>query len=315
MIITCPSCATRYQVDAVAFPNEGRRVKCARCANRWHAVAEPDLPAALPDLESAATAPDHAEAAADGKHGDMQAGEIMSAPDHADTDPGPDKGPDIGTDLASPTEAAISAVVGGIDDIEAGARFVSSGDEEFDAMAAEFSSERKERRARGAARGRPLPSDGWKKRMKRSSRAQAASGRRAQAMAIGGMLCGLALLGLNRDSVVQAAPHMASLFTMVGMPVNVRGIAFASVKADFGAENGIPVMRISGRMHNISGEKRRLAPIRLALVDDDGREVYHWTTDAGQALLETGESLPFQSILTSPPAGAKSVRVRFAQAG
>jgi predicted Zn finger-like uncharacterized protein len=298
MIITCPSCATRYQVDAVAFPEEGRRVKCARCANRWHAVAEAALPPETPDIEPASAAPGQSPAVDESQHGDMQAGEIMSA-----------------AAVPVPGSVSVSAADGGIDDIEAGARFVSSGDEEFDAMAAEFSSERKERRARGAARGRPLPSDGWKKRMKRSSRSKASSGQRLQALAIGAMVCGLALLGFNRDSVVQVAPQMASLFTMVGMPVNARGIEFASVKADFGAENGIPVMRISGRMYNISDQKRRLAPIRLALLDDDGREVYHWTTDPGQSSLETGASLPFQSILTSPPAGAKSVRVRFAQAG
>lgn len=40
MILTCPACQTRYQVDATKFPPQGRSVRCARCSNVWHADAE-----------------------------------------------------------------------------------------------------------------------------------------------------------------------------------------------------------------------------------------------------------------------------------
>jgi predicted Zn finger-like uncharacterized protein len=36
MILTCPACQTRYQVDATKFPPEGRNVRCARCGEVWH---------------------------------------------------------------------------------------------------------------------------------------------------------------------------------------------------------------------------------------------------------------------------------------
>jgi len=42
MILTCPACQTRYQVDAAKFPPQGRSVRCARCSNVWHATAEED---------------------------------------------------------------------------------------------------------------------------------------------------------------------------------------------------------------------------------------------------------------------------------
>lgn len=44
MIIACPSCETRFEVNAAAFPPGGRKVKCARCAHIWHA----DSPAGVP---------------------------------------------------------------------------------------------------------------------------------------------------------------------------------------------------------------------------------------------------------------------------
>jgi len=46
MILTCPSCATRYTVDAAKFPAAGRTVRCAKCAHSWH------HPAPEPELES-----------------------------------------------------------------------------------------------------------------------------------------------------------------------------------------------------------------------------------------------------------------------
>jgi predicted Zn finger-like uncharacterized protein len=36
MILTCPQCATRYQVDAGKFPPAGRNVRCAKCGHVWH---------------------------------------------------------------------------------------------------------------------------------------------------------------------------------------------------------------------------------------------------------------------------------------
>jgi len=36
MILTCPACATRYQVDEAKFPPQGRQVRCAKCGNNWH---------------------------------------------------------------------------------------------------------------------------------------------------------------------------------------------------------------------------------------------------------------------------------------
>ncbi len=57
MILSCPKCATRFQVKAAAFPEAGRKVKCAMCAHVWHAmpiIAENDEP---PLSESVSDAP------------------------------------------------------------------------------------------------------------------------------------------------------------------------------------------------------------------------------------------------------------------
>jgi len=44
MILTCPSCSTRYSVDAAKFPAAGRNVRCAKCGHSWHQVGETPEP-------------------------------------------------------------------------------------------------------------------------------------------------------------------------------------------------------------------------------------------------------------------------------
>src|ERR1700722_10020274 len=70
MILTCPSCATRYQADEAKFPAAGRQVRCAKCGHVWHqpgptpeesAEAEPQIFAFPPETAPAperSSAPD-----------------------------------------------------------------------------------------------------------------------------------------------------------------------------------------------------------------------------------------------------------------
>jgi predicted Zn finger-like uncharacterized protein len=50
MILTCPSCSTRYIVDPQQLGPVGRMVRCANCSNTWHAEPPADLPKPV-DLE------------------------------------------------------------------------------------------------------------------------------------------------------------------------------------------------------------------------------------------------------------------------
>ncbi len=54
MIVTCPSCTTRYLVDPAALGDTGRMVRCARCAHTWMETPPDDMPKTV-DL---ATPPD-----------------------------------------------------------------------------------------------------------------------------------------------------------------------------------------------------------------------------------------------------------------
>ena len=48
MIITCPNCATRYQVPDASFDASGRKVRCRSCRFTWHSV--PDVSQSVPPM-------------------------------------------------------------------------------------------------------------------------------------------------------------------------------------------------------------------------------------------------------------------------
>src|ERR1700731_5182994 len=45
MIVSCPICRPRYQVDESALRGQsGRTVRCAKCGHTWHQTASPEPP-------------------------------------------------------------------------------------------------------------------------------------------------------------------------------------------------------------------------------------------------------------------------------
>lgn len=44
MILTCPSCSTRYSINTASVGAEGRLVKCAKCGHKWREFPPEDLP-------------------------------------------------------------------------------------------------------------------------------------------------------------------------------------------------------------------------------------------------------------------------------
>lgn len=67
MIISCPACATRYNIDPAVLGDEGRRVRCANCGHNWIQAApaididDVDMPDSLSEPLEVEDAPDHSD--------------------------------------------------------------------------------------------------------------------------------------------------------------------------------------------------------------------------------------------------------------
>jgi hypothetical protein len=137
-------------------------------------------------------------------------------------------------------------------------------------------------------------------------------------------ICALALvlvcLVATRQQVVRFLPQTASLYARIGLPVNLRGLAFENVKTSRELADGVPMLIVEGDIVGTTGRHTEVPRLRFAVTDSTGKEIYAWTARPSRTLLTPGETMPFRSRLASPPAEASGVSVRFfnrrdAQAG
>jgi hypothetical protein len=124
-------------------------------------------------------------------------------------------------------------------------------------------------------------------------------------------LAAVAAILLGRAEVVRVLPETASLFRAIGLPVNLRGLAFAGVKTRTVLQDGVAVLIVEGRIESESDTAVTVPPLRFALHDAAGSELYAWTALMNAATLGPGESLPFRARMASPPPGGNDVLVRF----
>ena len=134
------------------------------------------------------------------------------------------------------------------------------------------------------------------------------------------MVVVLGALLIARQQIVRVMPQTASLYAAIGLPVNLRGLAFEDIKTLRETEDGQPMLVVEGNIVGTTGRLTEVPRLRFGVVDAAGKEIYAWTARPSRALLPPGETLNFRSRLASPPADANSITVRFfnrrdAQAG
>ncbi len=118
-----------------------------------------------------------------------------------------------------------------------------------------------------------------------------------------------------RQQIATLWPQSASLYAALGMDTNISGLDIRDVRYSRTADNGGTVIALTGELANTSARELPVPQLRAALIDDDRRELYHWTFSPALTTLRPGQRTTFQTRLTNPPAGARHVEVRFAKAG
>jgi predicted Zn finger-like uncharacterized protein len=131
-----------------------------------------------------------------------------------------------------------------------------------------------------------------------------------------GLVAVVLLIGLSavryRQEITVIWPQSAGVYSSLGMNVNAHGIDFIHVDYHRESEDGQVVLAVTGRIIN-NGSRELPVPqsVRVTLSDADNHELYHWNFTPSVQTLKAGESATFLTRLSSPPAAARHLEVRF----
>ena len=303
MLIVCPSCATSYQVEPHSLGENGRSVRCARCRNVWFATT-PAVVATLPGSD---------------------------AWDVVDTGP---RVPAVDTPPVSlPSEPAAPSFVTTGDIDMTGLRADLDGERnvreaEADAVLAEVAQESAEHADGAMTDSPPLgpaqdsadaprtpPEDVFESFAQRRARRKAKN--RKPRPKLGLPILILLLAGANaslvawRNDIARFLPQTASLYSALGIPVNLRGLIFENMQISRIEQEGVGVLVVEGSIVNITKRSVEVPRLRLSVRNEANREIYSWTALPSRSILEPGDNLPFRARLASPPADGREVQVRF----
>lgn len=134
------------------------------------------------------------------------------------------------------------------------------------------------------------------------------------------VIVGLVIMGTTaiaaRTAIVSIAPATAAVYASLGMPVNLRGLMIAEVRATATQEpEGQGELLVTGEIANLRDRETPVPNLRLALRGEDGGELYVWTARGPKAQLHARERVPFRARLAAPPAGVRDVLVKFTAPG
>ena len=274
MLIVCPTCATTYQIQLAALGTAGRSVRCASCKNTWFATAEAAVTVSVPEAyQDPAPPPDRFSAPASRRLEDMIPPDRSENPfTVADAPPlVPHDHPEPGDSPFAPS-------------------FDASGSDDTETIAA--------RRSRQAY-------------VDREDQRPLLQRLLSLPMLIVACLAILAGALQWRVPMVKFFPQTASLYSAIGLPVNLRGLIFEDVKSTSDVQDGVTVLAIEGMIVNLTRHTLEVPRLRLALRNGTGQEVYTWTALPPKTTLGSGNGLPFRVRLASPPPDGRDVIVRF----
>jgi predicted Zn finger-like uncharacterized protein len=311
MLIVCPSCATSYMTDPASLGPAGRSVRCARCKATWFAGG----PQSAPDAEPRGVIKDKGEAAFvddqiaeaqtagtqapsdrqvepragenSGSEGDETSPESEPPVPLATTEPAlPRAEPFVSADAYEPAAIADAPpLVPPIEHDAAQPAAAPTDTEDGESFAV--------RRLRLQSR---------RKRTRRSSR--------WSALILVLFAFNVALIGA-RNEVVRYLPQTASLFSAIGLPVNLRHLDFENVRITREAADGATMLVVQGSIVSMSSMPVEVPRLRFAARNKAGQKIYTWSMKPGRSILQPGERLDFRSQLASPPKDAATVMVRF----
>lgn len=121
----------------------------------------------------------------------------------------------------------------------------------------------------------------------------------------------LAGMILAREQVAGLMPATAPLFAAIGLPVNTIGLVIEGVTSKETFQAGRPVLAVTGAIRSIRKEPTDAPPIRISLLDKDGKALASLVAEPLNGRVPPGAKRYFAVSLNDPPAGARELEVAF----
>jgi len=273
MIVSCPNCATRYNLPPTALGGAGRKVRCAKCGHNW--VQPPgggDEPAPAPPKA---------------KPRPRKAAPASAADETLVRSPAP-----------APERTARPAPPPRIEDELVATRAPFGGgpvEEEVDWTAGRPSTSFQDFMGDEGASGRGGESGGrrW---------LSAATGL-VRWLGFAAGVTGLVISVLNwRNDIVELWPAAARLYDAIGLPVEPpgAGLQLQNVKSEQRVEDGAVILVVEGQIANVSSEDREVPPVSAVSIGPDHKPVHRWRIPVTQSHLVPGAVATFHSAERDP---------------
>lgn len=132
-----------------------------------------------------------------------------------------------------------------------------------------------------------------------------------------GLAAALLTLGsfgvMLREPISRAVPGMADLYTALGLPVNVRGLAFYGLSHQWQEEDGRLRLVVRGEIINITDRERTLPELVFAMHDGTGMEFFQWMERIEGKTLPPYGRTRFRAQIPAPPERVRRLHIRFAK--
>lgn len=310
MLIVCPSCATSYMIETATLGADGRMVRCARCRATWFAGGvQVEVTAfvdeVIAEAEAESTAPEPFLRAPPGERTPSPTADDFGAESAAESfgsfqeQPAPAPAPEPAPEPTSTAAHRASVEPQSVAD----APSLVPPMEQAPADVADVEAEHESDIESFAARRQRL----------RSRRQQAKRSSRWTAAILVLFAVNVAIIG-GRSEVVRYLPQTASLFAVIGLPVNLQHLKFENVRISPNGTGG-EGLTVQGTIVSSASRATKVPDLRFAARNAAGQEIYTWTAAPPRQMLDPGAKLDFRTELASPPADAKDVLVRFLTAG
>ena len=273
MIISCPSCSSKFRVTTEAVGPDGRLVKCSKCAHVWQARPEDDETETPPPAQAE---PEPKPAAAPAPSAEPQSKSPVVEPE--------------------PPEVDDSELDDSDDEAEAVAtRSVPEPTADFEETPAEPNA------PDGSDRDEAPPPPPPPEPPPLPPPSEVASkGDRGRSLAIPFLVLCVVVAGgiigayFGRDYLIQRYPPVNAVYKFVGLEMPPVGAGLALATPEAMIEEGI--LTIKGTVENTLGHEVKIPILRGALVDRNLQEIYVWTFNANDPFTQAGL---FESTLIS----------------